>query len=61
VDVPLVVHQHPCLATRSSRMLEMTHHLPAAEHDPIVEGQDRDERDDDTLISFIKKKKQKNK
>jgi hypothetical protein len=61
VDVPPVVHQCPRPATRSSRMLEMTHHLLATEQDPIVEGWDRDEHDDDTLISFIKNKKQKKK
>jgi hypothetical protein len=60
VDAP-VVHQHPRPATRSSRMLEMTHHLPATEQDPIVEGRDRDDTDDDTLMSFMKKKKQKKK
>jgi hypothetical protein len=60
VDAP-VVHQHPHPATRSSTMLEMTHHLPAPEEGPIVEGQDQDECDDDLLMNFIKKKKQKNK
>jgi hypothetical protein len=62
VDVPpVLVHQRPCHATRSSRMLEMTYHVQTTEHDPIDEGHDRDTHDDDTLIIFIKKKKQKNK
>ena len=60
VDSP-VVHQHPCIATRNSRMLQMTHHLSAAKHDPIAEGQNRDEHDDNILMSFIKTKKQKKK
>jgi hypothetical protein len=55
------VHQCPCPATRSSTMLEMTHHLPVVEHGPIVEGRDQDECDDDLLMNFIKKKKQKKK
>jgi hypothetical protein len=39
------VHMRPRPATKSSRMLEMTHHLLAPEKDPIPEGQDRDECD----------------
>ena len=59
VDAPPIVHQRSCPSTRSIIMLEMTHHLPTTENYPIVEGQDRHELDGNTLISFIKKKKQK--
>jgi hypothetical protein len=60
VDAP-IVHQCPRPATRSSTNLEMTHYHSATEQGPIVEGQDQEECDDDLLMNFIKKKKQKNK